>query len=506
MYRRILQITAVATALTCLITACNKLDTTDIGSGLIPPVDNVNTFDTLLTVVTTQGFENDTSRVNNAEDLPLGFIATSNDPVFGRTTANLFLQLKPAFFPYNIGNANDTLNGFGAKLDSVVLCLSYRGFYGDSASGSLIKLDVRTINGPPGINTDFTDTALYKFNYRPTGMGSIIGSVVLDAKTPLQKVVFPNKRDSVTNQIRIKITNPAFINALYNKDTLPVSANNSFRNDSLWKLFNMGFAVTVDSNYSPAGKLLFYTNLSEATTRLEIHYQKRNNGKLDTVMTSLPFNRQASNTSSRSAYANNITRTYAGAEIASSPAPDAVYIQAAPGTFAKLNIPDLASLSNRIIHRAELILEQVPGNPMVDIYMRPPGYLFIDRIDTSAGGYFRPIPYDLAPNINYGVYPGVSNIDFNYFGGFNRSKLDPFGRTISYYNFNISRYVQGIVTRKDSSLPLRLYAPFQLDYTKQLGIFGLEQFRNSVAFGRVKLGAGNNANYKLRLRIVYSKI
>ncbi len=501
MYRRILQITAVAAALTCMVTACNKLDTTDIGGGLIPPVDNVNTFDTLLNVVATQGFENDTTKVNNAEDLPLGYIASSNDPVFGKTTANLFLQLKPAFFPYYIGSANDTLNGFGAKLDSVVLCLSYRGFYGDSLPGSVIKLDVRTIDGP---GTDFTDTALYKFNYRPTGMGSIIGSAVLEAKTPLQKVVFPNKRDSVVNQIRIKITNPAFINALYNRDTLAASANNSFRNDSLWKLFNRGFAVTVDSNYSPAGKLLFYTNLTQATTRLEIHYQKRNNGKLDTVMTSFPFNRQASNTSSRSAYANNITRTYAGAEIASSPAPNAVYIQAAPGTFAELNIPDLATLSNRIIHRAELILEQVPGNSIVDGYMRPPGYLYIDRIDT--GGYFRPIPYDLAPNINYGVYPGVTNFDFNYFGGFNRSKLDAFGNTISYYNFNISRYVQGIVTRKDSSLPLRLYAPFQLDYTKQLGIFGLEQFRNSVAFGRIKLGAGNNANYRLRLRIVYSKI
>jgi hypothetical protein len=502
-YRRVFQLAAVAIALTCLVTACNKLDTTDIGSGLIPPVDNVNTFDTLLTVVTTQGFENDSSKVSNTEDLPLGYISNSNDPIFGKTTANLFLQLKPAFFPYTIGSANDTLNGFGAKLDSVVLCLSYRGFYGDSLPGSTIKLDVRAI-GDNGTSTDFTDTALYRFNYRPTGMGTIIGSAVLDAKTPTNKVVFANKRDSVINQIRIKITNPAFINALYNRDTAASSPNNSFRNDSLWKLFNKGFAVTVDSNYSPAGKLLLYTNLAEPNTRLEIHYQKRNNGRLDTVVTTLPFNRQASNTSSRSAYANNITRTYAGAEIVSSPSPTAVYIQAAPGTFAKLDIPDLGSLSNRIIHRAELILEQVPGNSIIDGNMRPPGYLYIDRIDT--GGYFRPIPYDLAPNINYGIYPGVTNFDFNYFGGFNRSKLDAFGNPISYYNFNISRYVQGIVTRKESNLPLRLYAPFQLDYTKQLGIFGLEQYRNSVAFGRIKLGAGNNANYKLRLRIVYSKI
>jgi hypothetical protein len=502
-YRRILQITAVAAASALLITACNKLDTTDIGSGLIPPVDNVNTFDTLLTVNAIQGFETDTTRVNNAEDLPLGYISNSNDPVFGKTTANLFVQFKPAFFPYYLGNTNDTLNGFGAHVDSVVLCLSFRGAYGDTSSNGAIKLDVRTI-GANNTPTDFVDTALFKFFYRPTGMGSIIGSAIVDPKTAASKTVFTNKKDSVTNQIRIKITNAAFINALYNRDTLPASANNSFRNDSLWKVFNRGFAITVDSNYSPAGKTLLYTNLTEATTRLEIHYQRRNNGKLDTVFTSLPFNRVATNTSSRSAYANNISRTWTGAEIGSSPAPDAIYLQTAPGTFATLKIPALATLSNRIIHRAELIMEQVPGNSLVDLNMKPPGYLYIDNIDT--GGYFRPIRYDLAPNLNYPVFPGVANIDFNYFGGFLRTKKDGFGNTIGYYNFNISRYVQGIVTRKDSSMDFRLYAPFQLDYTKQLGFFGLDQFRNSVAFGRVKLGGGNNANYKLRLRIVYSKI
>jgi Domain of unknown function (DUF4270) len=499
-YRRILQITAVAAASAILITACNKLDTTDIGSGLIPPVDNVNTFDTLLQVDATQGFFNDSTLVSNTEDLPIGYISSSNDPVFGKTTANLFVQFKPAFFPYYIGSANDTLNGFGAKIDSVVLCLSYRGFYGDSTLGSGIKLDVRTINAP----TNFVDTALFKFSYRPTGMGSVIGSAILEAKTAIGKVVFTNRRDSVSNQIRIKITNSAFINSLYNRDTLPGSANNSFRNDSLWKVFNRGFAITVDSNYSPAGKLLLYTNISEATSRLEIHYQKRNNGRLDTVFTSLPFSRVATNTASRSAYASNITRTWAGAEIASSPAPDAVYLQAAPGTFATLTIPGLKTLSNRIIHRAELIMEQVPGNSTVDKNMRPPGYLYIDNIDT--GGYFRPIRYDLAPNVGYPIFPGVSNIDFNYFGGFLRSKQDAFGNPNGFYSFNLSRYVQGIVTRKDSSMAFRLYAPFQLDYTKQLGIFGIDQFRNSVAFGRVKLGAGNNANYKMRLRIVYSKI
>ena len=35
-----------------------------------------------------------------------------------------------------------------------------------------------------------------------------------------------------------------------------------------------------------------------------------------------------------------------------------VYIQTSPGSYATLKIPGLTGLSNRIIHRAELIMDQ----------------------------------------------------------------------------------------------------------------------------------------------------
>jgi hypothetical protein len=249
---------------------------------------------------------------------------------------------------------------------------------------------------------------------------------------------------------------------------------------------------------------LMYTTLTDATTRLEFHYRKRNFGRLDTVVTSLPFNDGRTTTASRSAYAVNITRTYTGSELVA-PAPNALYIQAAPGTYAQLTIPGLSAVNNRIIHRAELIIEQIPGNPLVDGIMYSPNYLYIDNYDTGAS--FRPIPYDLTRGGGYGFYPGIANIDFDYFGGFLRRKTDAFGNGIDYYNFNITRYVQGIITRGERNLPLRLYAPFVLDYSKRIGsLVGIDAFRNSVAFGRIKIGNGNNPNYRLRLRLVYSRI
>ena len=66
----------------------------------------------------------------------------------------------------------------------------------------------------------------------------------------------------------------------------------------------------------------------------------------------------------RSASANLIKRDYTGTPIAAAVkaalTPDElVYIQNTPGSFATIKIPGLAGLNNRVVHRAELIMEQV---------------------------------------------------------------------------------------------------------------------------------------------------
>jgi len=39
-----------------------------------------------------------------------------------------------------------------------------------------------------------------------------------------------------------------------------------------------------------------------------------------------------------------------------------VFVQTSPGSYVRVRIPGLAGLSNRIIHKAELIAEQVPDD------------------------------------------------------------------------------------------------------------------------------------------------
>ena len=51
------------------------------------------------------------------------------------------------------------------------------------------------------------------------------------------------------------------------------------------------------------------------------------------------------------------------------------------------------------------------------------------------------------------------------FGCYPSTKTDPSsGRTISKYSFDISRYVQGIITRHEKSYPLILYGPSVRDF------------------------------------------
>src|ERR1700755_1978950 len=96
--------------------SCTKIVTTNVGAGLIPPVDGVLTKDTVLDVISKNaGF--DTAYVGISDDHVLGYV---NDPIFGTTKASLNFQIAPTFSPFWLGYSKDTI-----VLDSVVLCLSY---------------------------------------------------------------------------------------------------------------------------------------------------------------------------------------------------------------------------------------------------------------------------------------------------------------------------------------------------------------------------------------------
>lgn len=479
---------------------CNKIDTTQLGADLIPAVDNVFTFADTFYIDAAREQNTDTTRLSRTENHVLGNI--TNDPVFGKTKADIFLQLKPSFFPFYFGNAKDTINpsvNAATHYDSVFLCLSYTGFYGDTTKPQHFKVYQLAEN-----TSNFADTVSHLLNFQPDQpyLGNLLGEATV-YQPELKNYTFlkTSLKDSVTRQIRIKLST-AFLNALVKNDSALSSSNNLFYSDSVFKEKYKGFAVVADG--ASGGNGLFYISLTDAATRLEVHYVAKNATKLDTAFASLPLSVGSFAAVTASANANYLARDTSSSEFPNSPNPTALYLQTAPGSAISFKIPQLALLNNRIIHRAEIFLEQIPGSSLDDV-LAAPQYLYLDLIDTGSTKTYKPVYFDLSPAEFY--YPDNSTlfypsqgIDQSYYGGFERKTVDAFGIR-SYYTFNLTRYVQNLVTKHETNYAFRVYAPYNLHY------YGYKlTYKNNLAYGRVKIGNGNNSNFRLRMRIVYSNI
>ena len=469
---------------------CNKLDTTLIGADLIPAIDNVHTFADTLEIVGMQETPTDSTRLFRTEDHLVG--AINNDPIFGKTKSEIYLELKPTFYPYYYGSAKDTI----VKFDSAFLCLSYKGFYGDSTIPQTLKV-YRLSNN----TTNFQDSS-YRLDFMlDAPFSSLLGQTTVKPADIINKVYIRHGKDSVTNQIRIPLSQ-AFLNEITSFDSMSTGSTNAFRTDSLFKTFLKGFAV-VSENTSANG--LFYTNLVDPLTRLEIHYVRKNAGPLDTTFSAWAFSQGLTDPVKPSSHATAMKRNPAGSEMASAPQSNALYIQSTPGTSVILKVPELDTYSNRVIHRAEVIIEQIPGDPILDRILSAPAYLYLDLVDDTANPKkFKPVYYDLNPTAFYNpdnkdnFFPNGGEIDHTYYGGYLKTISDNNGTRGSYF-FNLTRYVQNMVTKLDRNYPLRVTAPYNLSY------YGLNlKYANSLAYGRVKIGNGNHPTYRTRMRIVYS--
>ena len=514
---------AAAILLTIGVISCTKIDTTTQGGDILL-VDNINTFEDTMYVNTSQGiFLNDSTLVYKNENHVIGRI--DNDPFFGKTEAAIYVQFKPTFYPFYFGNAGDTVkNGTTgnasplAGFDSAFICLSYKGAWGDTTLASNIpqNFEVRTISNLDVDFRDKTDT-VRKLNYQPSFINTtIIGSATITPQkiksfAKLNKGLF---KDSINNQIRIKL-DPAFASSIFNgQDSAATGANNGFYNDSIFRRKFNGFAITV----SGTGNTLYYVNLAEAKTRLEFHYHKTRAGIKDTVVQSFQMFPLAQGVIAASSSANYIKRTHSSFITAPTAGAPFLYLQTSPGSFANVSIPKLTNYSNRIIHRAYLIVDEQPYVRTVDEYYTPPPYLYLDLKDSSNAvpQKYKPLYFDLSnqvynPDITTSpFYFPANNVDVNVAGGDALRRRDP-NSGLEYYGYelNITRYVQHIVTNNFYNYDLRLYAPSQIYYPQYIGRQFVIPFFNPTAVGRVRVVSGSVPNtdiHRMRLRIIYSKI
>lgn len=471
--------TAVAGIVILLIFVwgCTKIDSTNLGQGLIPTVDNIHTFDTTLYVIA-KNYDNpsDCDSVNTTDLHALGII--SNDPLFGTSTANLYLEVKPVVFPFTLPD-HDTDSLF---LDSAVLVLSYTGSYGDTNAIQKVKAYELT-------NQFNKDSAYYTCNVLGYANLKLLGEQTFAPKD-LKDSVHAFRENSI-NQLRIPISK-ALIQDWIN------TASTTFQSDSLFVNKFKGFAIIPDQ--ATGGQAFNYFSLTSADTRLSMYIRSSKGTVKDTSVVDLNFTVYSNE-------ANSIVRSRGSSEITnhlSHPinGDSLLYIQTSPGSYAEVSIPGLSGLSNRVINRAELIVDQQYSATTFDDYFTPPQMLYLDTKDTSTTGKYIPVPCDFNTN--------ELTTGFSYLGGQAVDVNDGAGHTVKRYTFNLSRYVQNLVTRNSFNAVFRLRAPYYIvnptpfvDKCSQI-VPMFSHLMNNIAVGRVKLNGSNNTPTRIRLRIIYS--
>ncbi len=463
----------LASVLFSLVLSCSKIDFTEIGSELIPAVDNINTFEMILPVDSDNILFDDTTQMFEE---PHG-IGILEDPEFGKTDAALYFTLEPIAFGTYPFLKKDTV-----YIDSLVLSLGYTQAYGDSSS--IQHFEVREIDE----NAVFVKDSAYRISDEPFSVNStVLGSKTVNFQSLDDSVFYNNYKDSVRtkNELRIHLdTN--FARRFVNYDTA-----SEFKNDSIFKERFKGLEIRANEAMSPVKRALAYFDINNTDrTKLTFYCRVVRNGVTDTIN---PVFRYSSDDPNANIIKRTPSAAYASAVNNGIDKDEVLYIQSSPGSYAKLNIPGLDTMTNKVIHLAELVVETLPTQEAN--FFTGPNILFLDALSDDNDSAFS-IRYDFIPVQTAPFY------DIGTLGGTLRN---------SKYSFNISRFVQGIVTRNEKNYTLRLHAP----YIENLNYVGADGFisryrpmyiSTPVAKGRTVVGGGRHPEKPVRLRIIYSKI
>lgn len=463
-----------------------------MGDDLIPAVDNINTFDTTISLTAAYHPFDDTTKNFIADNMGLGRI---NDPLFGTTNADMYFTLSSGgsgttYGTYPFGTDKSSVQ----KIDSVVLSLSYRDGYGDTL-GSTISVQVSEV----AAGNNFRDTSLYPFNtpgFSTTGQA--LGTRSFKTTDLDDSLLVRRGTDSTTkvaNVLRIRL-DTMLAKKLIAFDTTSNATTGGYNSDTAFRKLFRGLAVKTTS-VTGKGALAFFNLYDLAKTQLIVYYRQiTSTGTVDSA---------ASAVFVHSAYsqANSIIRNPSGSQYLANidkPAAQLFYLQSSPsGSYVSIKVPNFEAFPNKVIHRAELIANQVadPDNANFTV----PSLLFLDH-KGPYGGTATDTAYFFEKDI---VTTATGTFDYGTFGGTIKSDKA--------YHFNITRYIQNLVTLKGRNDSLRLYAPIRAyDYepsTKLMLAYPYNNILDNPAKGRVVIAGSQYAadvTKRLRLRIVYSNL
>nr|WP_240155198.1 DUF4270 family protein [Chitinophaga sp. Cy-1792] len=428
-------------------TGCNEA--TLLGKNLIPPGDLVNAQDTTITgIITRNVLKYDSSVINGYTNYDKILGSITADPVFGKTHAFVFMQV-------GLPTSNFAFSGDSQTLDSVVLCLSYLGYKGDSTTPQTFKVYRM-------MEENFKIDSNYAYNKPLAYSPVMLGSATVTPLSVRDSVdIYGNKQ---TAQIRIKLSN-AFGNEL-----LQQTKEGAFASDSAFRAYLKGFAIVPDTLQGNHKNMMF-VDMSNSNTKLNVFYKSN---KQDSLYATFAFN------TSTCGHSNFFLRNYNGSEAANyintttAGGDSIMFLQTAPGLTTNLTIPGLENFPNVIINSAELVITQITvgESDQNNIYSAPSALTLLQYTN----GDSTKLPIDAGGTAAY--YGGTKQIVTN-FGGV----------MIAQYKFTLNHYLQQLIKKNETNNGFKLKGASSL----------------VMDVDRVKAGGGSHSQYSVKLRVIYTK-
>lgn len=311
-------------------------DEDELGSSLLPSADQLYTSFSDTTTVNSSTQSEDSLRT---DELSYQLLGSDDDPVFGVSVASVYT---------NVNLEGTPTFGFQPVADSLILYLSYAGYYGDTAASQTLNVYSLTED----LHIDSTYYSSKTFTSDPNPIGSLSYK-----PRPKTKVILGSDTLSPHLRITLSKTLADSIIALNGKTELSSNAN--------WLAYFKGlYLATLPVNYPGA---ISYFNFFNSKLTLYFHDSSLISKNYNFSLTGARINN----------FTHNYTATPVGNQLADSSIGDSVnYIQAMAGVKTKISFPFLKHFLDSgsiLLNRAELKITTgeliLPYNPPAKIFL-----------------------------------------------------------------------------------------------------------------------------------------
>ena len=379
-----------------------------------------------------------------SKGVSLHLLGSYDDPVFGRSDASFYSQIRLGFAA-DFGAPGDDL-----VPDSLILSLAYAGYYGDTTLTQTIHVN--------RLSEDIhTDSSYY------TSTVFSIESPVNDLANGFTFSPKPNSTVSVLSesqsaQLRIPLS------LVLADSILALDGQSTLSDNTNWIQYFKGLYIHTDPVIGSGNGAISYFDLNSPDTKLTLYFHNVTTGK-DSLK--YDFNISGGTSISHQEHDYYGATTDVGHQLMDSTFNDSLnYLQAMAGVKTKITFPYLNHFKdsgNIVVNKAEL--EIAIKNGTTNFYSAP-SKLFLVYIDINGNSLFM---------IDY--FEGTT-----YFGGNYTSATQT-------YKFNIARHLQKILdgTIQDNGLYLLVSG-------------------SVVQSNRLIIGSGKNPDYPMKLNLYYTRL